>query len=221
MKITPLDIKKQEFKKIMRGFDPIEVETFLEMVAEEFEALIKDKNNLSDEVLKLKTQLQDYQEVEKTFKEFSPLYPFEFSFIDERINRMYENEQRFGKIFNCFTSIAIFISCLGLFGLISYTAQQKVKEIGIRKVLGASIPNIVYMLSSKFLVRIVISSFVAVPIAYYGMTKWLQNFAYRTTIGFWPVVGAIGLALLIAILTISHQSIKAASANPVDSLRYE
>lgn len=147
--------------------------------------------------------------------------PFEYRFIDDDFNNLYKTEQNVSALFNIFAGIAIFISCLGLFGLATYTAQVKVKEIGIRKVLGASVMNITAMLSKDFLLLIMLSLIIAGPIAWYAMDKWLQNYAYRVHLS-WTLIPLAGLAAIaIALLTISFQSIKAALANPVKSLRSE
>ena len=159
--------------------------------------------------------------IEKKWKELSPEYPFTFAFLDETIDRMYRTEQRLGRGINIFTTIAIFIACFGLFGLASFTAEQKTKEIGIRKILGAPILSIVYLLSHDFLKRVFLAAILATPLAYFVMKKWLQNFAYRVDIGLWIFALAAGLALFIALITISFQTFRAAAANPVDSLRYE
>lgn len=159
--------------------------------------------------------------LEEKFKEFSPDYPFEYSFLDERINNAYKSEQKLGKIFNYFALIALFIACLGLFGLASFTSEQRTKEIGIRKVVGASVSKIFVLLSKEFIKRILIANIIAWPIAYFAMNKWLQNFAYRINIGIGIFLISGLIALVIAMLTISCQSIKAATANPVDALRYE
>jgi len=159
--------------------------------------------------------------IEKKWKELSPEYPFTFSFLDDAIDRMYRTEQRLGKGINIFTTIAIFIACLGLFGLASFTAEQKTKEIGVRKILGAPILSIVYLLSHEFLKRVLLAAVLAAPLACFVMNKWLQNFAYRTNISIWTILISTVLVMIIALITVSYQSIKAATANPVDSLRYE
>ncbi len=147
--------------------------------------------------------------------------PFSYSFLDEQFASLYNTEQRTGQIFTTFSVIAVIIACLGLFGLAAYMIRQRVKEIGIRKVLGASAGSITAMLSKEFLKLIIIASFIAFPITWYAMNKWLQDFAYRTTIQWWVFIVAGAMALLVAALTISYQSIKAALANPVKSLRSE
>ncbi|MBD0257256.1 MAG: FtsX-like permease family protein, partial [Cytophagales bacterium] len=158
---------------------------------------------------------------EKLWKTFNPAYPFEYHFMDDSYDRMYRADQRTGTLFDCFAAVAILISCLGLFGLATHTAQRRVKEIGIRKVLGASVANLVALLSKDFL-RLVLAAFVlAVPVAWYAMDRWLQNFAYRISVGWWVFAMAGAAAVTIALLTVSFQSIKAALANPVQSLRSE
>lgn len=159
--------------------------------------------------------------LENKIKEFVPDYPFEYQFLDEEIDNLYKTEQLTGKIIIYITLLAILISCLGLFGLASFTAEQRTKEIGIRKVLGASVSGIVVLLSREFTKWVAIASIIAWPIAYFVMYKWLQNFVYRASISWWTFLLAGVVALAIALLTVSYQSIKAALANPVDSLRYE
>ncbi len=152
---------------------------------------------------------------------FAPDRPLEFSFLNEKVEAQYGAETRLLKIFGIFSGFAIFISCLGLFGLVSFTTEQRTKEIGIRKVLGATVSSIIFMLSNSFAKLVAIAFVVATPLAWWAMNKWLQNFAYRADLG-WPVFAlAGGSALLIALLTVSTQAIKAALANPVEALRYE
>jgi putative ABC transport system permease protein len=147
--------------------------------------------------------------------------PFEYSFMDDDFNYIYQSEQNMGRIFICFAFFAILIACLGLFGLVTYAAEQRTKEIGIRKVLGASIANIVNMLSTDFLKLVSIAALVAFPIAWYAMNNWLQGFAYRTAVSWWVFAIAAILAVIITIATVSFRAIKAALANPVLSLRSE
>lgn len=152
---------------------------------------------------------------------FNTEEPFTYEFMDDLFNKTYTAEQKTGTILNLFAMLTIFVACLGLFGLATYTAEQRTKEIGIRKVLGASVGQITQMLSKQFLKLVLIASLIAFPIAWWGMNKWLQNFAYRIDIAWW-VFAIAGLgALAIALLTVSFQSIKAAVANPVKSLRTE
>jgi putative ABC transport system permease protein len=147
--------------------------------------------------------------------------PFSYVFLDEQYAKLYTAEEHVGSIFTTFSVIAVIIACLGLFGLAAFMIRQRVKEIGIRKVLGASPVTITAMLSKEFIKLIVIASVISFPVTWYAMNKWLQDFAYRITIPWWVFIAAGGIALAVAILTISYQSIKAALANPVKSLRSE
>jgi ABC-type antimicrobial peptide transport system permease subunit len=151
----------------------------------------------------------------------NPNAPFIYNFVDENVKKWYIEERRLSKISRIFTTLAILISCLGLFGLVSYVAEQKKKEIGIRKVLGASVKTVVKMLTTDFLKLVVIAFVIASPLAYYLMQKWLQDFEYRIEIKWWVFVLAGMLALIITILTVSFQAIKAALKNPVSNLRTE
>lgn len=148
-------------------------------------------------------------------------YPFEYRFLDERLNQLYEDEQRVGQLFFYFALLAIFISCLGLLGLTAYTVAQRTKEIGIRKVLGASIGGIVVLVSTDFLKLVILANIPAWPIAWYVMDRWLQQFAYRIDVHIWVFLTATMMALLVAILTVSFQATKAALTNPVKALAYE
>ena len=151
----------------------------------------------------------------------NPNHPFDYTFVDENYDLMYKSEMKLSRLFSFFTGIAIFIACLGLFGLSSFMALQKTKEIGIRKVLGASIGNIVYRLVNEFIGLVVLAGLMACPLAYFAMNWWLSNFAYRINIGPWIFIFSFALALFIALITVSFQSFKAATLDPVDSLRYE
>ena len=159
--------------------------------------------------------------VESKWKSMAPGQPFVYHFMDEAFNEMYRVEQRTGQLGFVFAIIAILIACLGLFGLATYMAEQRIKEIGIRKVLGASVLGIVQMLSKDFIKLVLIASVFAIPVAWWAMNKWLQDFAYRINIGWWVFIAAGAVAVLIALLTVSFQAIKAAVANPVKSLRTE
>jgi len=150
-----------------------------------------------------------------------PGYPFEQFFLDTDFDRQYRADEQIGNVFGIFTFLGLFIACLGLLGLASFTAESRIKEIGIRKVLGASVGGIVLMLSKQFTKWVLLGNCIAWPVAYYFINRWLKNFAFRVDIGVWTFVLSGILVLLVAILTVSYQSIKAAVANPVDSLRYE
>ncbi|MFD1145182.1 ABC transporter permease [Larkinella insperata] len=158
---------------------------------------------------------------EKLWKQYSPDYPFEYQFMDVQYNEMYKSEQRTGQLFNFFAGITILVSCLGLFGLATFTAQQRTKEIGIRKVLGASVSGIVALLSKDFLKLVLIGIVIASPIAWWMMNQWLADFAYKIDLDWWVFALAGLLAILIAFATVSFQSIRAALMNPVKSLRSE
>jgi putative ABC transport system permease protein len=160
-------------------------------------------------------------QIEKQWKSIFPETPFDYSFLNESITRLYGQEKKTAWLINVAMSITIFISCMGLFGLGMFTAQRRTKEIGIRKVLGASVANITAMLSKDFVVLIMIATLIASPVAYYFANQWLQDFVYRTTISWWVFAVAGLSAILIALITISFQAIKAAIANPVESLRTE
>ncbi|WP_460637272.1 ABC transporter permease [Larkinella harenae] len=159
--------------------------------------------------------------LEKTFRTFNPRYPFEYKFTDQEFGNTYKSENIISKLANYFAFLAIFISCLGLFGLAAFTAEQRTKEIGIRKVLGASVTNIVLMLSKDFLLLVLLSSLVALPVAWWTMSSWLEKYANRIDIEWWMYAVAVVAALFIAFFTISFQSIKAALMNPVKSLKTE
>ena len=159
--------------------------------------------------------------IEKTIQEFAPDFPFEYSFLDEDIDNLYKTEQQIGNLIKYGTFLAIFIACLGLFGLASFTAEKRTKEIGIRKVLGASVSGIVLLLTKEFTKWVILANLIAWPIAYYVMSRWLQNFAYHVNIGIWTFLLSAALALVTALITISLQAVKTAASNPVDSLRYE
>jgi putative ABC transport system permease protein len=158
---------------------------------------------------------------EAQFKQYNGEYPFGYAFLDDIFNSLYQSEQREGTLFNCFAGIAIMISCLGLLGLAAYTAQVRTREIGVRKVLGASVSRIVGLLAQDFIKLVFIAILIAVPIAWFAMHSWLQGFAYRISLSWWVFVVAGAIAVVIAFATISFQSIKAALANPVKSLRSE
>jgi putative ABC transport system permease protein len=160
-------------------------------------------------------------QIESKWKSFSPNQQINYSFMDQQFEATYRSEQRMGTIFLSFTTLTIIIACLGLFGLAAYAAEQRTKEIGIRKILGANVSTIVGLLSKDFLKLVLISIVIATPFAWWAMQKWLQSFAYRQNIQWWVIALAGFTAILIAFATISFQSIKAALSNPVNSLRSE
>ncbi len=185
-------------------------------------ALFLGKNNGSISVRINLTDIPNaLTQIKNKWKAMAPSQPFDYSFMEEDFNKLYTTEQRTGHIFITFAVLAILIACLGLFGLVTYAAEQRMREIGIRKVLGASVSNIAGMLSTDFLKLVIISAVIAFPLAWWTMNKWLQGFAYRVNISWWVFIIAGILALFIALITVSFQSIKAAIANPVKSLRTE
>ncbi len=183
------------------------------------------RNAENFQYLLIRVQASKFSGVLRKIKErwntLTPGSPFSFSFLDERYKSLYLTETRLSKIMDVFSGLAIFIASLGLLGLAFYTIAQRTKEIGIRKVLGASVPGIVGLLAKDFIKLVLIANLLAWPLAYYATNRWLEDFAYRFEKGWWVFALAGGLALLIALLTVSTQAIKAALANPVESLRYE
>jgi putative ABC transport system permease protein len=159
--------------------------------------------------------------LENIAKQLNPNFQFTYTFSDDVYNKLYNNEQIVGKLSDGFAFLAIFISCLGLLGLAMFTAEQRLKEIGIRKVLGARVGSLFTLLSSEFLILVVIALVIATPISWYGMNKWLQNFAYHPPVQWWIFALSGGLIILIALATVSFQAIKAALVNPIKSLRSE
>ncbi|HEV3251646.1 MAG TPA: FtsX-like permease family protein, partial [Puia sp.] len=159
--------------------------------------------------------------ISPVFAKYSPAEPFDYKFVDEAYDAKFRVESRAGQLAGFFTILAIFISCLGLFGLASFIAEQRTREIGVRKVLGATVFNLWKMLSKEFVLLVSLSCLVAIPLAWWLLYQWLQQFAYRTEISWW-IFAAAGIgAILLTLATISYQSIKAALTNPVQSLRME
>lgn len=167
------------------------------------------------------TELQTLEQVEEVYKKFHPLFDLEASFLDDDYQALYKSEQNVASLSNYMTAIAIVISCLGLFGLAKFTIERKIKEIGIRKVLGCPAKDIVFLLSWDFTKMVIAAIVIAIPISYYAGASWLENFAYQTTMEWWFFAGAAVTALLIAWITIGSQTIKAATSNPVDALKDE
>jgi len=172
--------------------------------------------------LKANTNLdQALTKIEAVMKKNNPAYPFTYQFVDDQFNQLFTNEQLISQLSKIFAALAIIISCLGLFGLAAFTAERRIKEIGVRKVLGASVAGITTLLSKDFLKLVVLSCLVAFPLSWWVMNNWLANYQYRITVSWWIFAMAGVAAIIIALLTISFQSVKAALANPVKSLRTE
>jgi putative ABC transport system permease protein len=190
-----------------------------------FLALRKGRGAMNTEHIAIKLKTGDLENtlaaIGQTIKNFVPHIPFEYRFMDEAYAQLYQSEQRLGQAFTIFTLLALFIACMGLLGLVSQQVMQRTKEIGIRKVLGASVPGIVFLLSKDFLKLVVLALLIAVPLAWYAMSRWLEDFAYSIDLSWWMFGLAGVVALAIALITVSFQSIKAALANPVKSLRSE
>ena len=168
-----------------------------------------------------KSVSEDLEIIENTFKKNFPNLPFKYDFVDEEYAKKFASEERIASLARVFTILAILISCLGLFGLASFVAEQRTKEIGVRKVLGATVTNLWMLLSRDFVQLVMISIIIATPIAYYAMSQWIQKFTYRAEISWWIFLVACMSALIITLATVSFQSVKAALANPTKSLRTE
>lgn len=202
-------VKDFNFQPFKQAIEPLEIRLDTEQFAR---VLVKiDPNDLPVTLAFL----------EETMATFSPAFPFEYTFLNDAYNSMYETEVRLGSLFSYFSGLALLIACLGLLGLAAFTASQRTKEIGVRKVLGASVPDILLLLSKDFTRLVCIAFVVGTPVAHYAMHTWLQDFAYRITLGWGTFLLAGGAALVLAWLTVSYQAFKAAYANPVDTLRHE
>jgi putative ABC transport system permease protein len=174
-------------------------------------------------LVKIRSQVTSgvLSDLRKTWESMSASLPFEFTFLDEKVNSLYQNDNRAGKIVTLFSFLAIFVSCLGLFGLASFVAEQRTKEIGVRKVLGAPLSSILWLLTGQFVKWVIVANLIAWPLGYWIMSRWLQGFAFRATLSVWIFLASGLVALSIAALTVSSQVIKAALANPAESLKYE
>ncbi len=165
--------------------------------------------------------LQGIAHIEKTWKAFLPHRPFEYQFLSLRYQQLYDSEKKQGQLFTIFSGLAIFIACLGLFGLATFNTLQRVKEIGIRKVMGASMTHILTLLSREIVILVLIANVLAWPAAWYFMAKWLDGFAYKIDLPVIVFILSTAAALLIALITVSSQTIKTAMTNPAKTLRYE
>ncbi len=191
---------------------------------EDIEALSLHLNNFS-ESMAIKLRTADFQTaisgVEDIWSRLAPGQPFDYYFMEDSFNKTYKAEQRLGRIFFIFTTLSILIACLGLFGLAAFNAEKRTKEIGVRKVMGATVGQITYRLSADFLKLVGVAILISLPVGWYAMNKWLEDFSYRIEVKWWVLVLAAFLAVVISLLTVSYQSIKAAIVNPVQSLRTE
>ena len=159
--------------------------------------------------------------MEKINKHYAASYPFESHVLDQDWENLYRTEDRFGKLFNYFSALSIIISCLGLFGLSAFSAEQRTKELGVRKVMGASVPVLIQLMAKEFAWLVLIATIIGCPIGWYAMDWWLKSYAYHIEVGTFTLIIAAALCLLISMLTVSYHSAKAAMVNPVRSLRYE
>jgi ABC-type antimicrobial peptide transport system permease subunit len=202
-------MKNFHFKPIRDKIEPIALIVYPERT--NFMLIRISPGNVSDSL----------KAIEDIWKKVIPGYPFESYFMDEDFDRMYRTEEKIGTLLQYFAILAMFIACLGLFGLASFTAEQRTKEIGIRKVLGASVGNITSLLCREFLLLVILANAIAWPVAYFAMKRWLQSYAYRTHLEVLYFLAALGVALGVAVLSVGFQAVRAATSNPTDSLRYE
>jgi putative ABC transport system permease protein len=201
-------VKNFNFKPVQKAIEPL----ILRLDTWGGQVVVRTKPQQAEATIK---------EMEKIFKELNPAYPFSYQFLDEDIDRLYKAEHTLSSLFSVFAGLAIFISCLGLYGLSAFLAERRTKEIGVRKVLGASDFHVVYLLSKTFTKPIIVAMIIAVPLAWFTMNNWLQGFAYHIDVDWTVFVIAFVASLLIAWLTVSYESIKAAVMNPAESLRNE
>jgi putative ABC transport system permease protein len=192
---------------------------------DDIEPLILFNRVRSYELMSVRLDARSYQtsmdRIKELWEQTYPDFIYDYTFLDEQIQSFYETEQRWSVMVTIFTSLAIFIGCLGLFGLVTFMANQKTKEIGIRKVMGASVESIMLMFTKEFSLLIILGFIIAAPLAYWAMDNFLSNYAYRIDLGVWIFIGGIGSTLIIAVLTVGYRSFRAAAANPIKSLRYE
>jgi putative ABC transport system permease protein len=187
-------------------------------------AILFNTNNINEFLVRLKASADvtsTLTAMQSIFEKYNPSLPFEYRFADEEFGKKFTTEKQVGKLSGIFAGLAIFISCLGLFGLAAFMAERRIKEIGIRKVLGASVGNLWFLLSKEFVLLVLLACLIASPLAYWLMGDWLQGYDYRITINAWIFVVAGIMAVLIALFTVSAQAIRAAVMNPVKSLRTE
>ncbi|WPP48827.1 ABC transporter permease [Catalinimonas niigatensis] len=215
----------EKYLKIIAVVKDYHYESFDQTIKPFVVELLRPASSFRRDYIAVRTAPGDVQQsigaIEAQWKAFAPNIPMVYSFLDADFDHMFRAEQRMGTVFTAFSSLAIFIACLGLLGLAAFTAEKRTREIGIRKVLGASVAGVVALLSTDFMKLMLIALLIAMPLAYVAMQQWLQNFAYRTNIEVWVFVAAGLGALLLALLTVGYQTLKAALANPVDSLRNE
>jgi putative ABC transport system permease protein len=212
------DEKEMEIMGVVKDFHYRGLQSVVEPLVMRYQT-----NSLRNLTLTVKTESADQvvSYIKDKWQELFAEYPFDFYFLNDAFDRQYRAEERVGKIFAVFAFLGLFIACLGLLALASYAAERRTKEMGIRKVLGASVGNIMGLLSKEFLLLVALANLIAWPVAYYAMSRWLEEFAYRTSIGLGTFLLAAALALVITLITVSTQAIRVALTNPVETLRYE
>jgi putative ABC transport system permease protein len=220
--ITPNAQGGQDIYEIIGVFEDVNYKTLHEKIEPMLIGLSTD-NSYGYTLIKIGNENIEHtvRQIEKTWNSFIPGQAIEYFFLDQNFDNLYRAEIKAGKIFTVFSVLSIFVTCLGLLGLSAFTAEKRTKEIGIRKVHGASVPVILRLLSRETIVLITISSAIAWPVVYYIMHKWLQNFAYRTDIKLWIFLASSCIGLIIALAVVVYQSMRAASINPVEALKYE
>ena len=227
---TELGLKDAIGKVLLRGKEKLRIAAIIkdynfQSLRDKISPLVLQITSTTSGVILCKVRPKNYSStisfLEKKWEEVNKDIPFEYSFLDNDISKLYLKESKFGRIVNTFSGLAIIVACLGLLGLSMFSIEQRRKELGVRKVLGASIPGIIKLVTKEFIIIVLISNIIAWPIAYYFMKNWLNNFAYHINISWWVFILAGGIALMIAIVTVGVQAVKAATANPVKSLRYE
>ncbi len=227
---TELGLKIAVGKELLRGKERLRIAAVIknynfQSLRDNISPLVLQITSTSTGVILCKIRPTNYTSaigfLKTKWMEVNKDIPFEYSFLDNDLNKLYKKESKFGSIVNIFSGLAIIVACLGLLGLSMFSIEQRIKEIGIRKVLGASIPMIIKLVTKEFIIIVLLSNIIAWPIAYYFMKNWLNNYAYHVNISWWVFILAGGIALMIAVTTVGIQAIKAATANPVKSLRYE
>ncbi len=220
--ITPKRMGGQDVLEVIGVFEDVQYKSFHEKIEPMLIGLNNDKYNPFT-LIKIKGDgvMQTIRQIEKTWNNFLPGHAIEYIFVDKNFENLYRAEIRAGSVFTIFSVLAIFVACLGLLGLSAFTAEKRTKEIGIRKVHGASIPVILKLLSRETIILITISSMLAWPVVYFIMHKWLQNFAYQTSISLWIFLVSSLIGLIIAIAVVIYQSLRVARINPVEALKYE
>jgi putative ABC transport system permease protein len=202
-------VKNFNFHHLSRAIDPV--------------ILSLDPDYFTEVVIRISPDNHDntIKEIEKIWNNYYTGEPFDYQFLDEELDQMYRPEQRMGIVFNLFSLLAILISCMGLFGMASFMAEQRTKEIGIRKTYGSSLFNIFMLINGRFVKWILLANLIAWPVAWFSMNHWLENYAYRTSISWWIFPIAAAISIIIGFVTVTYQSLRTAATNPAETLHYE